>query len=205
MNRSCGNREIASGTSVCACKCLFFPPSFTQWHWLSFSRAARYMWLSHVMCTALALTDEGKEPGATHIPHTHTCSHTKGVYEICASNESPMYCRPSSLKRGLLEGIVLLSLTQQSISTRFLCVTATAVAAGGLIITVVGRRVSFVTDYLWGKPNAIKASGENKQKIRDTCSPNHQISNLMWRGNKTLIRDPIHRFISSTLKPSTLM
>lgn len=26
MIRSCGNREIASGTNVCACKCLFSPP-----------------------------------------------------------------------------------------------------------------------------------------------------------------------------------
>lgn len=73
-----------------------------------------------------------------------------------------MYCRPSSLKRGLLEGIVWLSLTQQSISARFLCVTATAVAAGGLIITVVGRRVSFVTGYLW----------ENQMQLRQVVKIN---------------------------------
>lgn len=52
-----------------------------------------------------------------------------------------------------------------------------------------------------GKPNAIKASGENKQKVRDTHSPHHWISNLKWKGNTTLMKDAIHRFISSTFKP----
>lgn len=40
--------------------------------------------------------------------------------------------------------------------------------------------------------------------MRDACSPDHQMSNFKWRGNKTLIRDPIHRFIPSTfIMPNT--
>lgn len=71
----------------------------------------------------------------------------------------------------------MLSLTQQSASTRFFRVTA---AAGGLIKTAVGREVSFVTQAIFGRkkktPNAINTSGGNKQKIRDARSPNHQMS-----------------------------
>lgn len=75
---------------------------------------------------------------------------------------------------------------QQSIWTQLLCFIDAAVAArGGVGGGPFCHRLSL------GKPNAIKASGENKQKVRYTRSPHHQISNLKWKANKTLMRDPL--------------
>lgn len=70
--------------------------------------------------------------------------------------------------------------------------------AGGLINTAVGRGVTFVAGYLpeniyiyfFKKTNAIKASDENKQKIRDERRANRHVSALKWRGNKTPDKEP---------------
>lgn len=150
--------------SVCGCKSHF--PSFSQWHRLSFSRAERYMWLSHVTCSALALTDERKEPLNTHT-HTHAWT-DKRLCMRAVLWMKVLYSADLAVWKGL-EGIVLLRLTQQSISTRFLCVTARAVAVGGGLINVaVGRGVSFVTGHL----------GENQMQLRQVVKINKRSETL---------------------------
>lgn len=143
--------------------------------------------------------------GHTYNLH-RTHKHTKGCVWDLYLEWKPYVLPTQQSEKGLTRGDrVLLSLTQQSVSTQLLCVKATTVAAGGSLNLLWAEESGFVTGYLWEKPIAINMSGENKQKIRDARSPNHQISNLKWRGNKTLITDPIHRFIPSTFTPPTLM
>lgn len=173
----------------------------------------RHTWLSCVMSAPLCTDWWGEWAWRdTHISRsTHTHRHKRVCARFVRQMKAPTYCRPSSLKRGSLEGIEF-CWAWHSKALQHASFVSQRQPGGSL-------------KPLWAEESALShrlSLGEKKKRkpqmqltqVVETNKRSETLAaliikwaNLKWRGNKkkTLIRDPIHRFIPSTFKPPTHM